>query len=208
MHHLVSRPKKSSFLRVSWLAERRLSSQQLVECGTWTRVSSLCQSGQCNSLTHKTSTAQRVYILVFPVTGWERRHFRWRLNTSQIFTDLALIGCLCHELCQGRKGIIKLCVASLKRQQKRGAWLEYRWANIKLSKGQSTNWRSDITQKPCRHLDRDMRVFLYGSRGLGCTSAGPVHAAPGGPLQHLATQAGRALQGRLKPGVACHDQVM
>lgn len=57
-----------------------------------------------------------------------------------------------------------------------------------------------------RHLDGDLCVFICTSRGLGCSSACPVHTPPGGPLQHLQAQTGRAPQRRLQPGLACHEQ--
>lgn len=128
-------------------------------------------------------------------------HSRSRLlktqGCKQTITDLALISHLCHQVCDVCKDIIKLCVCSLKKRQR------------DKMKESDPNWTDDEVniQRTCRHLDRDLRLFICSSGGLGWPRARPVYTAPGGPLQHLQTQTGRAPQRRLQPGLACHEQV-
>lgn len=50
-------------------------------------------------------------------------------------------------------------------------------------------------------------VFIRSRGGVGCTGARPVYAAPRGSLQHLQAQSARAPQGRLQPGLICHEPV-
>lgn len=82
-------------------------------------------------------------------------------------------------------------------------------AEMRQLRSQDPNVTDDrvTIQKTCRHLKRDLCVFICSSGGLGRSSAWPVYAPPGGPLQHLQAQTGRAPQRRLQPGLACHEQV-
>lgn len=112
-------------VRVVWPAVQVLSCQHVLVCETWIHESSQCQWARSNSQTHKTSAAQTqtspvsLHTYSFKLK-WETRH-----------TNLALIGGLCHELCNGCKGIMKLIVGSLKMQQKTDIKTQQRHKHLK-----------------------------------------------------------------------------
>lgn len=70
-----------------------------------------------------------------PPSPWLRTHNWVKANASKITTDLALICCLCHEVCDSCKSFVELSVGSLKKQHKKGAWLERKWTKMKPSQG-------------------------------------------------------------------------
>lgn len=120
-------------------------------------------------------------------------------NTVNTLSYLALIGCLCHEVCDGFKGIVKVCVGSLKSSKCMRRWTEMRCKYSKSLHRSAVNINS-----LAGHLHRFLFVLICAAGGLGSTGARPVHTTSWGLLQHLQAQAGWALQRGLQPGPARH----
>lgn len=56
-----------------------------------------------------------------------------------------------------------------------------------------------------QHLDWGSCIFFYFAGSLRDWTAGPVDGPPGGSIQDLAAQTGRAPQGGLQPGSVSHE---